>query len=58
MYKEKKCNHQITTKNKEFGTVKCVCCGYAWDSEKQAKKQYKQYVCKKANQINKAKLQK
>lgn len=29
------CNHSITIKHPEFGTVKCLKCGYVWDNEKQ-----------------------
>lgn len=51
MYKEQKCNHHITITNKQFGTVKCVNCGYVWDNDKAIKKQRKQYINKRAKQI-------
>lgn len=47
MYKEQKCNHHITITNKQFGTVKCVNCGYAWDNDKAIKKKRKQYINKR-----------
>ncbi len=31
----KKCYHSITIKHPEFGTVKCLKCGYVWDNERQ-----------------------